>query len=119
MSICCKLVQMPKLNGFIAGPFSIQVGDNVQEIGLYVASLKDPMLLGLDFLRGHKAKLNFEHGTLSSVGEKIQMTFSRTEPPDEARVSLARYLCVPAISLLLCLSHFIRESADCIVYLAL
>jgi hypothetical protein len=39
-----------RLKGFIAGPFSIQVGENIQEVDLYVAPLKDPMLLGIDFL---------------------------------------------------------------------
>lgn len=35
-----------RLRGFIVGPFSIREVRNVPEVGLYVAPLKDPILLG-------------------------------------------------------------------------
>lgn len=48
---------------------SIKVGKNVHKVDLYVAPLKDLMLLGVDFLRGRKAKLDLEHCTLT-MGER-------------------------------------------------
>ena len=56
------------LSGFIAGPFPIQVGANVQYLNLYVAPLKDSMLLGTYFLRECKAKLDLGHSILSGEG---------------------------------------------------
>lgn len=47
-----------RLEGFIAGPFSTQVGENVHNVDSYVAPLKDPMLLRVVLLRERKAKLD-------------------------------------------------------------
>ena len=44
--------------GFIAGSFAIKAGRSLLNMDLSVAPLKDPMLLGVDFLRGRKAKLD-------------------------------------------------------------
>lgn len=106
-----------QLSGFIAGPFSIQVGENVHEVDLYVAPLKDPMLLRLDFreVRVHTVKLDLEHGILSMTEEKIQMIFGRVEPPDEARMLLVQKVYAPVISVALYPSHFDKELADCMV----
>jgi hypothetical protein len=41
-----------QLRGFLAGPFSIEVEKNIHGVDLYVVPLKNPMLLGLDFLLG-------------------------------------------------------------------
>ena len=34
-----------RLKGFIAGPFDVKAGQNVHQVDLYVAPLKDSMLL--------------------------------------------------------------------------
>jgi hypothetical protein len=102
-----------RLKGFIAGPFSIQVGENIQEVDLYVAQLKDPILLGIDFL--DKAVLNLERGKLSLGGETIHMTSSKVEPWKEAWVSLARKVCIPAGSVVLCPAHLDRKLGDYMV----
>ena len=46
------------LEGFLAGPFDVKVGQSTHQIDLYVAHLKDSMLLGMDFLR-YRAKLDW------------------------------------------------------------
>jgi hypothetical protein len=102
-----------RLKGFIAGPFSIQVGENIQEVDLYVAPLKDPMLLGIDFLC--KAVLDLERGKLSLGGETIHMTSSRVELWKEARVSLARKVCIPAGFVVLCPARLDRKLGDYMV----
>jgi hypothetical protein len=99
-----------RLKGFIAGPFSIQVGENIQEVDLYVAPLKDPMLLETDFLC--KAVLDVQRSKLSLGGETIHMTSSRVEPWKEARVSLARKVCIPAGSVVLCPARLDRKLGD-------
>ena len=52
------------LKGFIAGPFGVMAGQSARQVDLYVAPLKDSMLLGMDFLPDHKAKLDLDAGTL-------------------------------------------------------
>ena len=42
-----------QMNGFVAGPFDIQVGSQEFNINMYVAPIGDEMLLGLDFLKDH------------------------------------------------------------------
>ena len=51
------------LRGFVAGPFDVRVGRRTHRMELYAAPLKDPMLLGMDFLHACKAKLDLEDGT--------------------------------------------------------
>jgi hypothetical protein len=41
-----------QLRGFLAGPFSIQMGNNIDRVDLYVAPLKNSVFLRLDFLQG-------------------------------------------------------------------
>ena len=53
-----------RLKGFIAGPFDVKAGQSARQVELYVAPLKDSMLLGMYFLRDHKAKLDLDAGTL-------------------------------------------------------
>ena len=68
-----------RLKGFIAGPFNVKAGQNVRNYqeDLYVAPLKDSMLLGIDFLRDHRAKLDLDAGTLCLGSETICMTCGR------------------------------------------
>jgi hypothetical protein len=60
-----------QLRGFLAGPFSIHVGDNMDpSSGLVHGALKEPyMFLGSDFLQGQKLILDLVHSTLSVGGE--------------------------------------------------
>jgi hypothetical protein len=58
-----------QLRGFLAGPFSIQVGESIHRVDLYVAPMKNSKLLGLDFLQGQKVILNLVHNTLSVGGD--------------------------------------------------
>ena len=46
------------LKGFIAGPFDVKAGQNVHQVDLYVAHLKDSMLLGINgFPMGQQSKI--------------------------------------------------------------
>jgi hypothetical protein len=54
-----------QLRGFSAGPFSIQVWENIHRVNVYVAL----MFLGLDFLQGQNVILDLVHNTLSVGGE--------------------------------------------------
>jgi hypothetical protein len=58
-----------QLREFLAGPFSIQVGENIHQVDLYVLLLKNPIFLGLDFLQGQNVILDLVHSTLSVGGE--------------------------------------------------
>ena len=61
---------------------------------LYVAPLKDPMLLGMDFLHDCKAKLDLEGGTLSLEGDRIVMSCGQSPPSREVRATHLRGLCL-------------------------
>ena len=91
-----------RLKGFIAGPFVVQVGQNVHQVDLYVAHLKDSMLLGMDFLWDHRAKLDLDAGTLWFGNETICMTWGWSPVPRETRMTLIRKIKVPAGSAVLC-----------------
>lgn len=46
------------LQRFVAGPFDLRVGQHTHQIDLYVAPLKDRMLLGMDILWEYKTKMS-------------------------------------------------------------
>ena len=71
------------LRGFVAGPFDVRVGRRTHRMDLYVAQLKDPMLLGMNFLHDCRAKLDLEDGTLSLEGDRIVMSCGRSTPSRE------------------------------------
>nr|XP_022308860.1 uncharacterized protein LOC111114716 [Crassostrea virginica] len=82
------------LRGFVAGPFDVGVGRHTHRMDLYVAPLKDPMLLGMDFLHDCKAKLDLEGGTLSLEGDRIVMSCGQSPPSREVRATHLRGLCL-------------------------
>ena len=67
-----------RLKGFITGPFDVKAVQNVHQVDLYVAPLKDSMLLGMDFLWDHRAELDLDAGTLCLGSETICMTWGRS-----------------------------------------
>ena len=90
------------LKGFIAGQFNVKAGQSTHQVDLYVAPLNDSILLGMDFLRDHKAKLNLDTGTLCLGSETICMTLVRSSVPREPQVTLIKKIKVPAGSAVLC-----------------
>jgi hypothetical protein len=54
-----------QLKGFLIRQFNIKVGENIYRVDLYVAPLKRPKFLGLDFLHGQKVILDLLHNTFS------------------------------------------------------
>ena len=70
---------------------------------LYVAPLKDSMLLGMYFLRDHKAKLNLDAGTLCFGVQTICMTWGRSPVTREPQLTLMiKKIKVPAGSAVWC-----------------
>ena len=91
-----------RLKGFISGPFDVKAGQSARQVYLYVAPLKDSVLLGMDFLWDHKANLELDAGTLCLGVETIRMTWGRSPVPREAQVTLIRKIKVPAGSTVSC-----------------
>ena len=69
---------------------------------VYVAPLKDSMLLRMDFLRDHRAKLDLDAGTLRLGSETICMTWGQSPVPWEPQVTLIRKIKVAAGSAVWC-----------------
>lgn len=55
MNTACKGLQM---NGFIAGLFRVELGEQTFSINIYVVPIGDEMLLGLDFKRAQGISLD-------------------------------------------------------------
>jgi hypothetical protein len=51
-----------------------------------VASLKDQMLLGMEFLHQRKARLDLENGVMTLDRDTVPMTFGRAEGPLDAQI---------------------------------
>jgi len=62
-----------QMNGFIAGPFRVELGEQTFSINIYVAPIGDEMLLGLDFLGTHGISLDLKKGELTLHGEVVPM----------------------------------------------
>jgi predicted aspartyl protease len=75
-----------KMNGFIVGPVEIQLGSTGYCGDVYVASLKDQMLLGMEFLHQRKARLDLENRVMTLDRDTVPMTFGRAEGPLETQV---------------------------------
>ena len=82
------------LRGFIVGPFDVRVGRRTHRMDLYVAPLRDPMLLGIDFLHDCKAKLILEDGTPSLEGDRIVMSCGLSPASREVRKTHLRGFCL-------------------------
>ena len=91
-----------RLKGFIACQFDVKAGQSTHQVNLYVSPLKDSLLLGIDFLRDHRAKLDLDAGNLCLGSETICMTWCRSPVPWEAQVTLIKKIKVPAGSAVLC-----------------
>jgi hypothetical protein len=68
------------------GPVEIQLGSTGYCGDVYVAPLKDQMLLGMEFLHQRKARLDFENGVMTLNRDTVPMTFGRAEGPLETQV---------------------------------
>jgi hypothetical protein len=77
-----------KMNGFIVEVMEIQLGSTEYCGYLYVAPLKDQMLLpvGIKFLYQRMARLDLENGVMTSARDAVPITFERAEGPLEALV---------------------------------
>lgn len=62
-----------KLEGFIAGPFSIHIGSHLYEEDLRVAPLKERVLLGLDVLPNKRVRLDLDSGAMELGDETFMM----------------------------------------------
>ena len=60
----------------LAGPVHIRHGPLVSQETVYVAPIKDDMLLGVDYLNKHAAEINFEDHTIQVRGVRLPMNSS-------------------------------------------
>lgn len=68
---------------------------------VFVAPMKDPVLLGLDFLSRHGCHVNLQQNTVTLYGEELQATLKRSISGDDihiSRVSLPESQTFPADS---------------------
>jgi hypothetical protein len=63
------------MNGFIVGPVKIQLGSTEYCGDLHVAQLRDPMLLGMEFLQQRKVRLDLENGLVISDLDTVPHAF--------------------------------------------
>lgn len=70
------------------------------------------MLLGMDILWEHKAKMDLELGIINLCGEEMQMTYGRGETESVARMTLLREVCIPAGSAVLCAFKLDRSLSE-------
>ena len=83
-----------QLKGFIAGHFDVKSGQSAYQVDLYLAPLKDSILLEMDFLRDNRAKLDLDAWTLCLGGKTICMTWGRSPVPLVVQVTLSFALFV-------------------------
>ena len=92
-----------KIKGFIIGPLALQIGSHVYEEEVYVATIEDKMLLGLDFLRRNKMSINLgqEEGYLEVNEQKIPFVLKdklkkgTQKEPKASRVRVCQRTIIP------------------------
>ena len=88
-----------QMNGFVAGPFYIKLGNQEFTWDIYVAPIGDQMLLGIDFLRKQGISLDLHRNQLSIHGEVIQMSWGQASSlPQTTEVRAGKNHTVPANS---------------------
>ncbi len=79
------------MQGFIAGPVRLRIGEKWYEKHVYVAPIQLDMLLGFDILYQHSAILDMGHGTLEFDGQKLDLKIGgRNSSPVVARVTVVK-----------------------------
>ena len=82
-----------QINGYIAGPFQVDLGTHQFSVEIYVAPIEEEMLLGLDFLEANGVSLHLNEKKLHITGEVISMSWGARSPlvnEKETGVSLVR-----------------------------
>ena len=88
------------MEGFIAEPISIAIGQSIYKGPIYVAPIEQDMLLGIDLLRKGQAVLDVGMGTLVYGGERITLSVDRNSAhPIVSRVSVAKRCVIPPHSI--------------------
>ncbi len=89
------------IHGFIAGPFSLTIGESPYKGPLYVAPIEQDMLMGIDILHKGSAILDMGKGTLTYDDFEIDMNVRSTEGlPQVARVTVSKRRVIPPNSVI-------------------
>ena len=85
------------MNGFVAGPVKLQIGQSTYEGPVYVAPIEQDMLFGLDIMRKGSAIIDMGRGVFQFKGHQIKMNSGgpRTGNPEVARVSVVKRMVIP------------------------
>ena len=66
---------------------SLGIGEGVYEWPVYVAQIKDEFILGLDFLKHHRAVLDLDGGTVLLKNQHVKAQYCRNEEGQQYKVS--------------------------------
>jgi predicted aspartyl protease len=102
------------MEGFVAGPIKIKIGDKWYKENVYVAPIEQEMLLGFDILvnRG-QAILDMGRGVLIFDGRQIILDVgSGGDTPTVARVTVAKRLVIPPQSVARVKCHIDKTLSD-------
>ena len=78
-----------KMNGFLVGPVNIELGKSLLKEWIYVAPIKDEMLLGVNFLKTNGVILDLLNDTLRVGEQELPLNFGTISgPPKVAKVML-------------------------------
>ena len=84
------------LRGFVTQPVNITLGNQIISERVYVAPIKDEMLLGHDLLHHLGALLDLQNDSLIVNGESIPLTtVFKDSKPSVARVAMSRRIVIP------------------------
>jgi transposase InsO family protein len=82
------------MQGFIAGPFRLTIGEQEYQVDMYVAPIQDDMLLGLDFLRRAEALINLPEEHLR-LGESVIKEIGSAKETEVATVRVCKTTTIP------------------------
>ena len=66
---------------------SLGIGEGVYEWTIYVAQIKDDFILGLDFLKHHRAVLDLDRGTVLLKNQLVKAQYCRNKEGQQYKVS--------------------------------
>ena len=89
-----------QMKGAKLNPVRMKIGDDWYCEPLYMAPIEDDMLLGLDFLLKHKARVNLAESYLEIGEKKVSFVMGENNSVKVKRITVTKKLVVPAFSVL-------------------
>ncbi len=91
------------MDGYLVKSVQFLIGNKTYMWDVVVADISDELLLGLDFLKAHSAKLDFERNTITLQGDVIHATLKKDLAGNSFQVncaSVARQTVIPPNSMM-------------------